>query len=369
MSTLFVSDERCMHDGSSLCTETAPTGGLLDLCAEIPDLSLLVRPCPETRRNFSVKLPRTVHVRHLPDWSRRGILLKLVPVIGSVWVNGRKARRIIAVMPSFAGLAVCLLVSLRILRRPLLVLVRGHLSEQYTAQAESRGVLSKAAIAVLALVSKASIQRADVVSCVSSYLTHQFPGITCQVTPEVDWEALNGIKCECQRSGALFVGRLEEEKNPATAVRAAVAVPQEPVSLTVIGVGSLLPTLKEIAEGSPGSRIEFVGALKHEDVLHEMCHAKVVVVPSISEGFGLVALEAVAAGAAVVCADTGGLPEAVGWSSSAHFVRGSDPLIWHREIVSAMGSASNLPPPFNSSFRQQRGWAKITEVLRGMGSS
>jgi glycosyltransferase involved in cell wall biosynthesis len=59
-------------------------------------------------------------------------------------------------------------------------------------------------------------------------------------------------------------------------------------------------------------RIEFTGALSHEEMLHVMAGASIVVVPSRFEGFGLTALESMALGRAVVSSDAGGLPEVVG---------------------------------------------------------
>ena len=54
--------------------------------------------------------------------------------------------------------------------------------------------------------------------------------------------------------------------------------------------------------------------------------ADVVVVPSYSESFGLVAIEACACGTPVVAADVGGLPDAVG--PGGVLVRGHDPGVW-----------------------------------------
>ena len=56
-----------------------------------------------------------------------------------------------------------------------------------------------------------------------------------------------------------------------------------------------------------------MGYRDHPDVLDAMARAAIVVVPSRwPEPFGLVALEAMASGAALICAPRGGLPEVAG---------------------------------------------------------
>lgn len=61
-----------------------------------------------------------------------------------------------------------------------------------------------------------------------------------------------------------------------------------------------------------GEQVTFTGALEHEELLREMVSAAIVVVPSRFEGFGLVALEAMALGRSIIVSDVGGLPEVVG---------------------------------------------------------
>jgi D-inositol-3-phosphate glycosyltransferase len=60
--------------------------------------------------------------------------------------------------------------------------------------------------------------------------------------------------------------------------------------------------------------------------------ADAVVVPSYSESFGLVAVEAQACGAPVVAAGVGGLREAVADDVSGVLVDGHDPLVWARVL-------------------------------------
>lgn len=109
-----------------------------------------------------------------------------------------------------------------------------------------------------------------------------------------------------------FVGRLEHEKGVDTMVDAMPDLQRRagPVRLVVAGRGSQGDPLRErVRRLGLADAVTFPGFLPEADLHALYAAADVVVVPSRYEPFGLVALEAVACGAAVVVADTGGLGE------------------------------------------------------------
>ncbi len=104
------------------------------------------------------------------------------------------------------------------------------------------------------------------------------------------------------------IARLEPVKGVEHFVRAAALV--DGATFVVAGTGSLEARLREIALAQRGgSRVEFLGSVPSAAAL--MARADVVVVPSLSEAFGLVAAEAMALGRPVVATRVGGLPEVV----------------------------------------------------------
>ncbi len=75
------------------------------------------------------------------------------------------------------------------------------------------------------------------------------------------------------------------------------------------------PRFVWIGDGSPPTHtggIDFVGWVDDDAVRAHLAAASCLVVPSVTEGFGLPALEALAAGCPVVVHDAGALPEVVG---------------------------------------------------------
>ena len=118
----------------------------------------------------------------------------------------------------------------------------------------------------------------------------------------------------------LFAGQLIEEKGVQTLIEAASAMPAA-AEWIIAGAGRYRPDLESLARRRDVPA-RFVG---HVDSAELFRGADIVVVPSLwEEAFGLVAVEGMAAGAAVVVSDAGGLPEVVG--DSGVVVPRGDPL-------------------------------------------
>ncbi len=129
---------------------------------------------------------------------------------------------------------------------------------------------------------------------------------------EVDHLTQHG---ESLRDGTLvlFVGRLEAEKGAADALWAMEKLAEEVPGVhgVMVGSGSLDAGLRRRAAQSPGGTVEIRGAVSDAELHTLYARAAVVLMPSRYEGLGLVALEAMAAGAAVVAFDVTGLRDAV----------------------------------------------------------
>lgn len=109
-----------------------------------------------------------------------------------------------------------------------------------------------------------------------------------------------------------FVGRLEPVKGPDVFVRAAVHIAEErpDVRFVLAGSGSQLETLRRLADSLGLSKCLLIpGAV--DSVPPLLRRMSVLMVPSRSEAFGLIAAEALALGVPVVAARVGGLPDLV----------------------------------------------------------
>jgi len=112
----------------------------------------------------------------------------------------------------------------------------------------------------------------------------------------------------------VYAGRLEAEKGVQTLIDALPAVRRElPDTRTVVvGTGGAERDLRARARRRRlGEAVTFTGYVSDEDLRAIVAAADVVVVPSLYEPFGFVALEAMALGAPLVVARVGGLAEIV----------------------------------------------------------
>jgi glycosyltransferase involved in cell wall biosynthesis len=78
--------------------------------------------------------------------------------------------------------------------------------------------------------------------------------------------------------------------------------------LEFIGPGDAEYT-RRLRSRAPGSRIDFAGELPHSEAMLRMARADVVVLPSFSEGFPNVVVEAMALGKPIVASAVGAIPE------------------------------------------------------------
>ncbi len=128
-------------------------------------------------------------------------------------------------------------------------------------------------------------------------------------------------RVEQGRGGVVLAwGAVRYEKGFQILARAIGALRQRiaPLECTIAGRGSYLPELQsQIDIAGVGDLVELPGYLTHEQLRSAIHRAGCVVIPSLYEPFGVVALEALAAGAPLIVADTGGLAELVGGTGSA----------------------------------------------------
>ena len=96
--------------------------------------------------------------------------------------------------------------------------------------------------------------------------------------------------------------------------------------------------------------------------------ADIVLVPSHSESFGLVALEAQACGTPVVAAAVGGLRTAVRDGYSGLLVDGHDPVVWARVLAALVGSPRKLAELSLGALEHAAGfgWPLTAERLIGL---
>jgi glycogen synthase len=114
----------------------------------------------------------------------------------------------------------------------------------------------------------------------------------------------------------VFVGRLVSDKGVDPLLRALADLRREGLTpdLTVVGTGPELENLAALArELNLQDQVSFAGQKTGEELVGLLNQHRVMVIPSLwAEPFGVVALEGIACGCAIIGSEAGGLKEAIG---------------------------------------------------------
>ena len=257
------------------------------------------------------------------------------------WISGKVA------MPAAAKLRIPLIHTMHTMARVKnLNLAEGESPEpMIRVQGETQ-----VAAAAQALIANTDSEAASLVS-----LYDACPDTVHVVNPGVDLFTFSpgtGRKAAREQIGTpadalivTFVGRIQPHKGPEVLIRATSELvkhsPQMRPQLIVNIIGGAsganteeVERLKELATWlNIDDVIHFAPPVPRADLVHWYRAADLVCVPSYSESFGLVALEAQACGTPVVATAIGGLRTAVADGISGVLVDGHDPKAWSSVIA------------------------------------
>ncbi|MSW89632.1 MAG: D-inositol-3-phosphate glycosyltransferase [Actinobacteria bacterium] len=257
------------------------------------------------------------------------------------WISGKVA------MPAAAKLGIPLIHTMHTMARVKnLNLAEGESPEpMIRVQGETQ-----VAAAAQALIANTDSEAASLVS-----LYDACPDTVHVVNPGVDLFTFTpgtGRKAAREQIGTptdalivTFVGRIQPHKGPEVLIRATSELvkhsPQMRPQLIVNIIGGAsganteeVERLKELATWlNIDDVIHFAPPVPRADLVHWYRAADLVCVPSYSESFGLVALEAQACGTPVVATAIGGLRTAVADGISGVLVDGHDPKAWSSVIA------------------------------------
>jgi glycosyltransferase involved in cell wall biosynthesis len=150
-------------------------------------------------------------------------------------------------------------------------------------------------------------------------ITVVYPGYdNTAFRPVRDEEAIKAVKTKYNIAGdyILFVGTLQPRKN-LTRLIEAFSNPQYPISniqLLISGKKGWLyeAIFQRVEELELAGRVVFTGYVPEAELPALLSGARLFILPSLYEGFGLPVLEAMACGTPVVCSNVSSLPEVAG---------------------------------------------------------
>ena len=163
---------------------------------------------------------------------------------------------------------------------------------------------------------------------------------TAEYAPDPATDVLDAYGVDPDRPSVIFVGRITRQKGVPVLLRAAAAL--DPAAQLVLCAGQ--PDTSELAAEVEGLVAELRATrsgviwipemLPKPAVIQLLSHATVFACPSLYEPLGIVNLEAMACGTAVVASAVGGIPEVVSDGETGLLVPSDDPAA----LAAALGA-------------------------------
>jgi starch synthase len=183
------------------------------------------------------------------------------------------------------------------------------------------------AASAAAVVAVSDGMRADILSAYPEIRAERVRVIrngidTDEYRPDPDTGVLERYGVDLARPYVIFVGRITRQKGVPVLLRAASGLIPEAQLVLLAGAADTPEQLAEVTELVDGLRTGENGRarsgviwipemLPKPEVIQLLTHATVFAIPSVYEPLGIVNLEAMACGTAVVGSRTGGIPEVV----------------------------------------------------------
>ncbi len=193
---------------------------------------------------------------------------------------------------------------------------------------------------------------------------------TDEYRPDTATDVLERHGVDPDRPTVIFVGRSTRQKGLPVLLRAAAAI--DPQAQLVLCAGApdtpaLFTEITDLVEGLRAGRDGVVwlpGMLTKPEVIQLLSHATVFVCPSVYEPLGIVNLEAMACGTAVVASRVGGIPEVVDDGVTGLLVPPDDPGALAgavNEVLADPVRAAAMGHAGRDRAVTEFGWAAIAE--------
>ncbi|PPF79716.1 glycosyltransferase family 1 protein [Subtercola sp. Z020] len=164
-----------------------------------------------------------------------------------------------------------------------------------------------------------------------------------------DAQPLGGRAARTARPGILTLGRIQPLKGQDLAIRALATIPAERRPLLTIA-GAPTPGEKKFERSlhtlvddlGLGGDVVFVGTQTRQAAAALIRESALLLIPSHSETFGLVALEAAASGTPVIASNSTGTGSSVSHLSTGMLLPSREPAVWGRAIDALLSDPAGL---------------------------
>lgn len=167
----------------------------------------------------------------------------------------------------------------------------------------------------------------------------------------------------------ITTSRLVQKNAVADIIDSLIHLPAS-VKLVILGIGPLEKMLKEktLLLGLD-NRVKFVGFVPHREMPLYLHSANIFIRPSLSEGFGVSFVEAMAAGLPVIATPVGGIPDFLKDGKTGLFCRAEDPASIVEKVDLLMKDQElreSIIENARTMVKEKYDWNLIAEQMKGI---
>ncbi len=189
----------------------------------------------------------------------------------------------------------------------------------------------------------------------NSYLIPNIIGEPFESTKNVDFESkINQL---------IYVGRLDQEKNVSAIITIISQINLNDFHLKIIGEGSEMENLKkQVEEKRLASKITFTGRLPINEIKNELLKSKIFLFTSVNEAFGMVLLEAMFCGNALISYDCNYGPSDIINQNNGFLIPLNNQSLFIEKLSSVIENKIRLNDLIKTSFKDSEKWKKDTAL-------
>lgn len=194
-----------------------------------------------------------------------------------------------------------------------------------------------------------------------------------QFLPEIQTDE---IVTRANQSGPLrliFIGNLIPRKGLHTLLDAIQSTPEDSLTLTVVGgalsdAGYARHILKQANNGRLQNRVRLLGSLTQAELIKQLKHHHLLVVPSSYEGFGIAYLEGMGIGLPAIGTTSGGASEIISHGMDGFLVAPNDPNSLRQHLLELHADRNRLAEMGRAArrrFLSHPAWETTAESIHG----
>ncbi|MBD3903841.1 glycosyltransferase [Chryseobacterium sp. Ch-15] len=179
------------------------------------------------------------------------------------------------------------------------------------------------------------------------------------------FESIKNVDFESKTHQLIYVGRLDQEKNVKAIINIISDINLKNFHLKIIGEGSEMENLKkQVEEKGLESKVTFTGRLPIDEIKNELLKSKIFLFTSLNEAFGMVLLEAMFCGNALISYDCNYGPSDIINEKKGFLIPMNDEKEFQEKLQDLINNPDSLNKLIKSSFQESLKWKKNKAIIQ-----